>query len=93
MKKPWAGRLERRQHNDKDPRCRYWWGDRGGYSTATQVCTICRPAMPLTLEIGGPVIGTVVMLDNGTAVATITDTLVSNAISGRTVDGYSIGRH
>lgn len=37
-----AERADRRAHNDRDFECVYWWGDRGGYSSAAEKCAICR---------------------------------------------------
>lgn len=34
---------ERGLHNDQDPACRYWWGDRSGYDLRTQRCRVCNP--------------------------------------------------
>lgn len=36
-------RRERRLHDDRDYACRYWWGDRGGYSLLSVRCGICNP--------------------------------------------------
>lgn len=33
----------RRRHNDRDHRCTYWWGDRGGYDLRAERCPICNP--------------------------------------------------
>jgi len=39
----WRARDRRRDHNDRDYNCRYWWGDRGGYDLRSQRCLICNP--------------------------------------------------
>lgn len=36
-------RPRRRDHNDRDYACEYWWGDRGGYELAAERCPICNP--------------------------------------------------
>ena len=39
----WARRAARRAHNDRDVKCRYWWGDRGGYLITGEHCYVCDP--------------------------------------------------
>lgn len=34
-------RVRRKDHNDRDFKCRYWWGDRGGYLLTGERCAIC----------------------------------------------------
>lgn len=38
-----AERRERKLHNDRDVKCRYWWGDRGGYLLTGERCYFCNP--------------------------------------------------
>lgn len=50
---PQHERPRKRDHNDRDYECRYWWGDRNGSAVgvANERCLICNPAPVLDAEI------------------------------------------